>query len=44
MNVTLMYDTLIEIVKKVKKSREEGTYINDDVFKEIVKSCNYKKE
>ena len=37
-------DTLIEIVKKVKKSREEGTYINDDVFREIVKSCNYKKE
>ena len=31
-------DELIEIVRKVKKSREEGTYINDKVFKEIVKS------
>ena len=31
-------DELIEIVKKVKKSREEGKYINDKVFKEIVKS------
>lgn len=35
-------DELIEIVNKVKKSREEGTYINDNVFKEIVKSCNKK--
>ena len=33
-------DELIEIVKKVKESREEGKYINDDVFKEIVKSCS----
>ena len=31
-------DELIEIVRKVKKSREEGKYINDKVFKEIVKS------
>ena len=31
-------DELIEIVKKVKKSREEGKYINDKIFKEIVKS------
>ena len=27
----------IEIVNQVKKSREEGKYINDNVFKEIVK-------
>lgn len=31
-------DELIEIVRKVKKSREEGKYINDTIFKEIVKS------
>ena len=31
-------DELIEIVKRVKKSREEGKYINDQVFREIVKS------
>ena len=31
-------EELIEIVKRVKKSREEGKYINDKVFKEIVKS------
>ena len=30
-------DELIEIVNQVKKSREEGKYINDNVFKEIVK-------
>ena len=30
-------DELIEIVRQVKKSREEGKYINDQVFKEIVK-------
>lgn len=36
-------DELLEIVKKVKQSREEGKYINDNVFKDIVKSCNYKK-
>ena len=29
---------LIEIVKQVKKQREEGKYINDKVFKEIVKN------
>lgn len=32
-------DTLIKIVKKVKQTREEGKYINDEVFKKIVKSC-----
>ncbi|MBQ6099574.1 MAG: homoaconitate hydratase [Methanobrevibacter sp.] len=31
-------DELIEIVRQVKKSREEGKYINDQVFKEIVKN------
>ena len=31
-------EELIEIVKRVKKSREEGKYINDKIFKEIVKS------
>lgn len=36
-------EELIEIVNKVKQSREEGTYINDNVFKEIVKSCNKKE-
>jgi len=30
-------DELIEIVRQVKKSREEGKYINDKVFREIVK-------
>ena len=31
-------EELIEIVKQVKKQREEGKYINDTVFKEIVKN------
>ena len=31
-------DKLCEIVEKVKKQREEGTYINDDIFVEIVRS------
>lgn len=31
-------EKLCQIVKKVKKSREEGKYITDDVFKDIVKS------
>ena len=31
-------DELIEIVRQVKKQREEGTYINDKVFREIVKN------
>lgn len=31
-------EELIEIVRRVKKSREEGKYINDKIFKEIVKS------
>ena len=31
-------DELIEIVRQVKKQREEGKYINDRVFKEIVKN------
>ena len=33
-------DQLCEIVKKVKQSREEGKYINDDVFKDIVRSID----
>ena len=33
-------DELIEIVRLVKKSREEGKYINDKVFKDIVKSIS----
>ena len=33
-------DELCEIVKAVKKTREKGTYINDDVFKEIVKNTS----
>lgn len=31
-------DQLCKIVEKVKQSREEGKYINDEVFKEIVQS------
>ncbi len=31
-------DELCKILTKVKKSREEGAYINDDLFKDIVKS------
>jgi len=31
-------DELIEIVRQVKKQREEGKYINDKVFREIVKN------
>ena len=31
-------DELIEIVRQVKKQREEGKYINDQVFREIVKN------
>ncbi|WP_409200023.1 homocitrate synthase family protein [Methanobrevibacter sp. DSM 116169] len=37
-------DKLCEIVEKVKEQREEGTYINDDVFVEIVKSINKKED
>ena len=33
-------EELIEIVKQVKKSREEGKYINDQVFKDIVKKIS----
>ena len=33
-------EELIEIVRQVKKSREEGKYINDDVFKDIVRSID----
>lgn len=33
-------DELFEIVEKVKKNREAGKYINDNVFKEIVKSVD----
>ena len=36
-------EQLIEIVKQVKKSREEGKYINDQVFKEIVKKISEKE-
>ena len=31
-------EELIEIVRQVKKQREEGKYINDQVFREIVKN------
>ena len=31
-------DELCEILSKVKKNREQGAYINDDLFKDIVKS------
>ncbi|MDL2246437.1 homocitrate synthase family protein [Methanobrevibacter sp. OttesenSCG-928-K11] len=33
-------DKLCKIVEKVKQEREEGTYINDDIFKEIVRSID----
>lgn len=33
-------DKLCKIVEKVKEQREEGKYINDEVFVEIVKSIN----
>ena len=36
-------EQLIEIVKQVKKSREEGKYINDQVFKDIVKKISKKE-
>ena len=36
-------EQLIEIVKQVKKSREEGKYINDQVFNEIVKKISKKE-
>ncbi len=36
-------EELIEIVKQVKKSREEGKYINDKVFKDIVKKISKKE-
>lgn len=35
-------EELIEIVRQVKKSREEGKYINDQVFKDIVKRISKK--
>ena len=35
-------EQLIEIVRQVKKSREEGKYINDQVFKDIVKKTSRK--
>ena len=37
-NLEVSDDELIEIVRQVKKQREEGKYINDTVFKEIVKN------
>jgi len=36
-------EQLIEIVRQVKKSREEGKYINDQVFKDIVKKISKKE-
>ena len=36
-------DELIEIVRQVKKSREEGKYINDQVFRDIVKKISKKE-
>ena len=36
-------EQLIEIVKQVKKSREEGKYINDQVFKAIVNKISKKE-
>ncbi len=36
--VNVTNDQLCKIVKKVKRNREEGKYINDKLFKEIVKS------
>ena len=36
-------EQLIEIVRQVKKSREEGKYINDKVFKDIVKKISKKE-
>ena len=36
--IRLSDDELIEIVRQVKKQREEGKYINDKVFREIVKN------
>lgn len=38
--VEVSTDELCEIVKKVKETREKGTYINDDVFKDIVKNVS----
>lgn len=35
-------DELIEIVARVKQMREEGTYINDEIFKEIIR--NFKEQ
>jgi methanogen homocitrate synthase len=32
-------DELCHIVEEVKKTREEGTYINDEVFTDIIKHC-----
>lgn len=36
--ISVTDDELCEIVKKVKRNREEGKYINDELFKEIVRS------
>ena len=36
-------EELIEIVRQVKKSREEGKYINDQVFRDIVKKISKKE-
>ena len=37
-------DELCEILSKVKKSREQGAYIHDDLFKDIVKSVKKDKD
>ena len=33
-------DQLCKIVKRVKEKREEGQYINDDVFKDIIRNID----
>ena len=37
-------DMLCEIVKKVKEIREEGKFITDEVFKEIVEEVLRKRK
>ncbi|MCQ2971878.1 MAG: homocitrate synthase family protein [archaeon] len=43
-NIAYSEDELIEIVRNVKRSRENGKYINDNVFCEIVRKCRKKEE
>ncbi|OWT33064.1 homoaconitate hydratase [Methanobrevibacter sp. 87.7] len=40
--VEVSNEELCKIVKKVKETREKGTYINDNVFKEIIEDANLK--